>query len=823
MALTLHNNSKQGYYDSVAGKVHTGERMIMGDNIGYTRYYTTSWPYINIIKTGNHLNLTDYARLGTNEYINDGSTWTLVVMSGGVWIPQGTYVLRWTGTADVDFTAASGTSSQMTANASTDVLSCSQNQYPDDVIVRFTTTGILPGGLISGMNYHVVSASGNDFKVSLTQGGEAVDITSTGSGTHYVAWAEETSSAANRKEFLVYGNKAANNALVSIGAGTCSDLELLQPGEETRYDAGNILASNFVSDMAGVACFRTMGMQNTNDSYVRDYADVQTWDGITWYWAMPARAIARVAEELSSDPWISIPHQMTDAAITSFIAELDTYLPVGRKAYIEYSNETWNYATGFVDQFRWTSNGDIDSQDGTMVPATAAVTATSHGLSTGDLLSFYATKDMTRSVAPSNIWPYHKGGRSYVVVDDVNTFRVCGNYDDNEGARRDITGATQANPCVITSAGHNLSNGETVHIYNVIGMTELNGNDYTVANATTDTFELSGVNSSGYTAYSSGGYCLWVDSGINSGVTKVRFKPPGSTKTQHVNHSERSVEVWALCDAVDSGNFAGRYYRVLAGQRTNSDVLTQRLAVQSCRDVVDYTSIACYWRFNNWIEPYYTDTPTTGNTHTGTSSATTLTDSTKTGEYAWTTDEWVGELLVNDTDSSWGTITSNTSNTLTVSSLTGGTNNTFETGDQYRISLFGGATTAEITTYLKTDNGPEVLQQQTDNIIVSGGIPLINYEGGDANGTPDKEGSTKVQPEYDKFLEWSRSSDATDFTNWWCKQLALVGVKLYAHHTSHSVFGTSGYWGRMEHQGDSDSAKHLGHLEFFNNGGAPKP
>lgn len=68
-----------------------------------------------------------------------------------------------------------------------------------------------------------------------------------------------------------------------------------------------------------------------------------------------------------------------------------------------------------------------------------------------------------------------------------------------------ITGATNANPCVITSANHGLANGDKVYISSVGGMTELNGNVYTVANVDTNTFELSGVNSSGYGAYTSGG------------------------------------------------------------------------------------------------------------------------------------------------------------------------------------------------------------------------------------------------------------------------------------------------------------------------------
>jgi len=67
-----------------------------------------------------------------------------------------------------------------------------------------------------------------------------------------------------------------------------------------------------------------------------------------------------------------------------------------------------------------------------------------------------------------------------------------------------ITGITNANPAVVTSASHGLTNGQTVAIYDVIGMDGIMGN-YTVANATTNTFELSGKNSTSLSAYVSGG------------------------------------------------------------------------------------------------------------------------------------------------------------------------------------------------------------------------------------------------------------------------------------------------------------------------------
>ncbi len=74
-----------------------------------------------------------------------------------------------------------------------------------------------------------------------------------------------------------------------------------------------------------------------------------------------------------------------------------------------------------------------------------------------------------------------------------------------------ITGATQADPCVVTIASHGYSNGDEVAIEDVIGMTQLNGRTFKIANVAANTFELqemdgtTDIDSTGYTAYGSAG------------------------------------------------------------------------------------------------------------------------------------------------------------------------------------------------------------------------------------------------------------------------------------------------------------------------------
>lgn len=70
---------------------------------------------------------------------------------------------------------------------------------------------------------------------------------------------------------------------------------------------------------------------------------------------------------------------------------------------------------------------------------------------------------------------------------------------------KSITGATQANPCVLAVPGHGLTTGRIIQVVSVVGMTQLNDRLYTVTVVDPDTISLDGVNSTGFTAYVSGG------------------------------------------------------------------------------------------------------------------------------------------------------------------------------------------------------------------------------------------------------------------------------------------------------------------------------
>jgi hypothetical protein len=71
-----------------------------------------------------------------------------------------------------------------------------------------------------------------------------------------------------------------------------------------------------------------------------------------------------------------------------------------------------------------------------------------------------------------------------------------------------ITGATQANPCVITSVAHPYATGDQLSFSGIGGMTQLNGTTAVITKTGANTYSLDGVDSTAYGAYTAGGQAV---------------------------------------------------------------------------------------------------------------------------------------------------------------------------------------------------------------------------------------------------------------------------------------------------------------------------
>ena len=126
-----------------------------------------------------------------------------------------------------------------------------------------------------------------------------------------------------------------------------------------------------------------------------------------------------------------------------------------------------------------------------------------------------------------------------------------------------ISAITAANPAVVTATSHGYSNGDEVLISGVSGMTEVNGKRFLVADKTTNTFELQDkdgvdINSSSFTAYSSGGVANKVFEITTPYTTAQLFdlKFAQSADVMYITHPAHEVEklsrtahtTWTLTD-----------------------------------------------------------------------------------------------------------------------------------------------------------------------------------------------------------------------------------------------------------------------------------
>lgn len=125
---------------------------------------------------------------------------------------------------------------------------------------------------------------------------------------------------------------------------------------------------------------------------------------------------------------------------------------------------------------------------------------------TGFVRQVKTTSDRTRLV------PFVKSRDDAVMIEFGDLY--CRFYVNRSpvvtGSPVTITGATAANPVVITAASHGYSNGQDIFISGVAGMTEVNGRWFKAANVAANTLELQtvhgdNVDGAGYTAYTSGG------------------------------------------------------------------------------------------------------------------------------------------------------------------------------------------------------------------------------------------------------------------------------------------------------------------------------
>jgi hypothetical protein len=102
---------------------------------------------------------------------------------------------------------------------------------------------------------------------------------------------------------------------------------------------------------------RFVHWMQTESSQVQHWSDVRPWDYATqetgaFQNGVSPEYMIELANELHADPWFNMPHMADDDYVRHFATLVRDTLAPDRKIYVEWSNEVWNGAPGFM-AYRW--------------------------------------------------------------------------------------------------------------------------------------------------------------------------------------------------------------------------------------------------------------------------------------------------------------------------------------------------------------------------------------------------------------------------------------------------------------------------------------
>ena len=133
-------------------------------------------------------------------------------------------------------------------------------------------------------------------------------------------------------------------------------------------EVGAIFNPDWIKRVADARSVRFMDWMFTNGSPATDWNSRPRYDDFTWGWrGAPVEVMVALANEISADPWFNMPHMATDDYMAEFAAFVRDYLDPELVAYVEFSNEIWNFtflqavwARVGADE-RWGKNAADDS------------------------------------------------------------------------------------------------------------------------------------------------------------------------------------------------------------------------------------------------------------------------------------------------------------------------------------------------------------------------------------------------------------------------------------------------------------------------------
>ena len=153
-----------------------------------------------------------------------------------------------------------------TVDSATDIVTLSSHGKVNGDILHVASTTSLPGGLSANTVYYVRDAAASTFRLAASSGGSAIDITSTGSGTHS-AYDEFQVPDMRSRSVVGAGAGTFTSSFAAADIDTGTDV-ITVPSNTTLYTGQAVVLSTTGSDPGGLTSTTTYYIIRTSDTTI---------------------------------------------------------------------------------------------------------------------------------------------------------------------------------------------------------------------------------------------------------------------------------------------------------------------------------------------------------------------------------------------------------------------------------------------------------------------------------------------------------------------------------------------------------------------------
>jgi len=122
------------------------------------------------------------------------------------------------------------------------------------------------------------------------------------------------------------------------------DITVMREAHVDLHEAGALFNPDWLAVIEGFEVLRFMDWANTNDSDESVWTTRAQVDDFSYSRVgVPYEVMLRLSERVGADAWITLPHLADASYVNAACTLLRDALPEGRRLWLEYSNEVWNW------------------------------------------------------------------------------------------------------------------------------------------------------------------------------------------------------------------------------------------------------------------------------------------------------------------------------------------------------------------------------------------------------------------------------------------------------------------------------------------------